>query len=64
VGAPAILQFIKTGKLRCIATGSKDRLATDAAEPVANTQAQFASFIAQEQQRWKAVIARAKIKPD
>jgi tripartite-type tricarboxylate transporter receptor subunit TctC len=120
VGAPAILQFIKTGKLRCIATGSKERLpqlpdvptvaeqgfpgfemtqwyglnapasmaqanidklaveaakairsvsakerlATDAAEPVGNTQAQFASFIAQEQQRWKAVIARAKIKPD
>ncbi|MCX2862454.1 tripartite tricarboxylate transporter substrate binding protein [Paucibacter sp. PLA-PC-4] len=120
VGAPAILQFIKTGKLRCIATGSKERLpqlpdvptvaeqgfpgfemtqwyglnapasmaqahidklaaeavkairsvsarerlATDAAEPVGNTPAQFASFIAQEQQRWKAVIARAKIKPD
>lgn len=120
VGAPAILQFIKTGKLRCIATGSKERLpqlpdvptvaeqgfpgfemtqwyglnvpasmtqanidklaveavkairsvgarerlATDAAEPVGNTQAQFASFIAQEQQRWKAVIARAKIRPD
>ncbi|WP_349741080.1 Bug family tripartite tricarboxylate transporter substrate binding protein [Roseateles cavernae] len=120
VGAPAILQFIKTGKLRCIATGSKERLpqlpdvptvaeqgfpgfemtqwyglnapasmaqahidklaveavkairsvsarerlATDAAEPVGNTSAQFASFIAQEQQRWKAVIARAKIKPD
>src|SRR5574343_959691 len=26
VGAPAIMQFIKSGKLRCIATGSKERL--------------------------------------
>jgi len=29
-----------------------------------NTPAQFARFIAQEQARWKAVVARAKIKPD
>ncbi|MFN5048408.1 Bug family tripartite tricarboxylate transporter substrate binding protein [Roseateles sp.] len=120
VGAPAIMQFIKAGKLRCIATGSKERLpqlpdvptvaeqgfpgfemtqwyglnapasmaqanidklaveaakairsvsarerlSHDAAEAVGNTPAQFAAFIAQEQQRWKAVIARAKIKPD
>ena len=120
VGAPAILQFIKAGKLRCLATGSKerlpqlpdvptvaeqgypgfemtqwyglcapanlapanvDKLATesakairsvsarerlshDAAEPVGNTPAQFAAFIAQEQQRWKQVVQRAKIKPD
>jgi tripartite-type tricarboxylate transporter receptor subunit TctC len=27
VGAPAVLQFIKTGKLRCIATGSARRIA-------------------------------------
>ena len=27
VGAPAVLQFIKTGKLRCIATGSTQRIA-------------------------------------
>ena len=26
VGAPAILQFIKAGKLRCIATGTPQRL--------------------------------------
>jgi tripartite-type tricarboxylate transporter receptor subunit TctC len=26
VGAPAVLQFIKTGKLRCIATGTTERL--------------------------------------
>lgn len=120
VGAPAIMQFIKAGKLRCIATGSKERLpqlpdvptvaeqgfpgfemtqwyglsapasmaqahvdklaveaakairsvsskerlSADAAEAVGNTPAQFAQFIAQEQQRWKAVVARAKIKPD
>jgi tripartite-type tricarboxylate transporter receptor subunit TctC len=120
VGAPAIMQFIKAGKLRCIATGSKERLpqlpdvptvaeqgfpgfemtqwyglnapstmaqanidklaveavkairsvgsrerlSHDAAEAVGNTPAQFAAFIAQEQQRWKAVVARAKIKPD
>jgi tripartite-type tricarboxylate transporter receptor subunit TctC len=120
VGAPAILQFIKAGKLRCIATGSKERLAqlpdvptvaeqgfpgfemtqwygllapaslppahaeklaaeaakairsnaarerlsSDAAEAVGNTPAQFAQFIAQEQQRWKAVVTRAKIRAD
>lgn len=120
VGAPAILQFIKTGKLRCIATGTReriaqlpevptvaeqgfpgfemtqwygllapaslaqpaadklaaaaqramkekealDRLAHDAAIPVGGTPAEFGAFIAQEQQRWKAVIARAKIKPE
>lgn len=120
VGAPAIMQFIKAGKLRCIATGSKERLpqlpdvptvaeqgfpgfemtqwyglcapanlapaavdklavesvkairsvsarerlSHDAAEAVGNTPAQFAAFIAQEQQRWKAVVARAKIRPD
>ena len=120
VGAPAVMQFIKAGKLRCIATGSTQRLAQlpdvptcaeqglpgfemtqwygllapatlpqaaadklatatakairepaaierlsgDAAIPVGNTPAEFTKFIAQEQTRWKAVIARAKIKPD
>lgn len=120
VGAPAVLQFIKAGKLRCIATGSRDRLpqlpdvptvaeqgfpgfemtqwygllapssmapasvdklaveaakairstgskerlSADSAEAVGNTPAQFAAFIAQEQQRWKPVIQRAKVKPD
>ncbi|MDN3919229.1 Bug family tripartite tricarboxylate transporter substrate binding protein [Roseateles violae] len=120
VGAPAVMQFIKAGKLRCIATGSKERLAQlpevptvaeqgfpgfemtqwyglmapanlapanadklaaeaakairssssrerlsgDAAEAVGNTPAQFAQFIAQEQQRWKAVVTRAKIRAD
>lgn len=120
VGASAVLQFIKTGKLRCIATGTPqripqlpdvatvaeqgypgfemtqwygmlapanlpaaaidklaaacakamkepsliDRLAADAAIPVGGSPADFAKFIAQEQQRWQPVVARAKIKPD
>ena len=120
VGASAVLQFIKAGKLRCIATGSTqrlaqlpdvgtvaeqgypgfemtqwygllapsslpsaavdklavaaakamrepaviERLANDAAIPVGGTPAEFTSFIAREQQRWKSVVERAKIKPD
>lgn len=120
VGAPAILQFIKTGKLRCIATGTSqriaqlpdvptvaeqgypgfemtqwygllapanlpapaadklaaaaakavhepaalERLSADAAIPIGSTPAEFAKFIGVEQQRWKPVIARAKVKPD
>jgi tripartite-type tricarboxylate transporter receptor subunit TctC len=120
VGAPAILQFIKAGKLRCIATGTAqripqlpdvptvaeqgypgfemtqwygllapaslpaeasaklaaasakavrepgaiERLQADAALAVGGTPAEFASFIALEQQRWKLVVARAKVKPD
>ncbi|NSX12986.1 tripartite tricarboxylate transporter substrate binding protein [Cupriavidus taiwanensis] len=120
VGAPAILQFIKAGKVRCIATGttqriaqlpdvptvaeqgypgfemtqwygllapaslpqaaadkladatmkavksqtSVERLSADAAIVVGGTPAEFSRFIAQEQQRWKPIIARASIKPD
>ena len=120
VGASAVLQFIKAGKLRCIATGTAqritqlpdvptvaeqgypgfemtqwygllapanlaqpaadklaaaaakamrepalvERLGHDAAIGVGGTPAEFSSFIAQEQKRWKAVVARAKIKPD
>ena len=120
VGAPAVLQFIKTGKLRCIATGTSQRLAqlpdvasvaeqgypgfemtqwygllapaslpqahadklaaaaakavkspeavklleSEAALTVGSTSAEFGRFIELEQQRWKPVIARAKIKPD
>ena len=120
VGAPAVLQFIKTGKLRCIATGTPqripqlpdvptvaeqgypgfemtqwyglmapatlpqaaadklaaaavkamkepqalERLGADAAIAVGSTPAEFAKFIEVEQKRWKAVIVRAKIKPD
>lgn len=120
VGAPAVLQFIKAGKLRCIATGttqripqlpdvptvaeqgypgfemtqwygilapaslpqaaadklaaasasavrqpgSTEKLSAEAAIGVGGTPADFAKFIASEQQRWKLVVARAKIKPD
>ncbi|MDP4299046.1 tripartite tricarboxylate transporter substrate binding protein [Leptothrix discophora] len=120
VGAPAVMSFIKAGKLRCIATGTTTRIAqlpdvptvaeqgypgfemtqwygllapsslpaaaidklaaaatsavrqpaateklsADAAIAVGGTPAEFARFIAAEQTRWKAVVARAKIKPD
>lgn len=120
VGAPAVMQLVKAGKLRAIATGTLQRLpqlpdvptvaeqgfpgfemtqwygllapaslpqaaadklaaaaatavkqpatteklAADAALGVGGTPAEFASFIAAEQKRWKAVVARAKIKPD
>jgi len=120
VGAPAILQFIKAGKLRCIATGSAQRIAqlpevptvaeqgwpkfemtqwygllapanlaapatdklavaaaravrepaalerlqADAAIAVGSTPAEFSAFIATERERWKPVLARAKVKPD
>jgi tripartite-type tricarboxylate transporter receptor subunit TctC len=120
VGAPAVMQFIKAGRVRCIATGTTQRLpqlpdvptvaeqgypgfemtqwygllapsslpqahvdklaaaaaasmkqpaaneklSADSAISVGGTPAEFAKFIAVEQQRWKAVVARAKIKPD
>jgi tripartite-type tricarboxylate transporter receptor subunit TctC len=120
VGAPAVMQFIKAGKLRCIATGtsarlpqlpdvptvaeqgfpgfemtqwygllapanmaqpavdklaaaaaaavrhpaSTEKLSADAALAIGGTPDEFRKFIGVEQQRWKAVIARAKIKPD
>ena len=35
----------------------------DAALAVGGTPAEFARFISTEQQRWKAVVARAKITP-
>jgi tripartite-type tricarboxylate transporter receptor subunit TctC len=41
-----------------------DKLSNDAAIAVGGSPAEFARFIAAEQQRWKAVVARAKIKPD
>ena len=120
VGAPAILQFIRAGKLRCIATGTTQRIAqlpdvptvaeqgypgfemtqwygllapsslpaaaidklaaaaaramrepaalerltADAAIAVGSTPAEFTAYIAQERERWKPVILRARIKPD
>ena len=44
--------------------GSVERLSADAAMPVGSTAAEFTKFIAAERQRWKPVIARAKVKPD
>ena len=120
VGAPAVLQFVRTGKLRCIATGTTqripqlpdvptvaeqgfpgfemtqwygvnapaglppaaleklaaacqramkepqaiERLTADAAIAVGSTPADYARFIGVERERWKPVIARAKVKPD
>jgi len=120
IGAAAVIQFVRTGKLRCIATGTtqripqlpdvptvaeqgfpgfemtqwyglnapasmspaaidklaaaaakavkepatQERLAHDAAIAVGSTPAEYARFIGAEQQRWKPVIARARIKPD
>jgi len=39
-------------------------LESEAALTVGSTREEFARFIKAEQQRWKPVIARAKIKPD
>ncbi len=46
------------------APGSLERLNADAAEAIGGTPAQFAQFIASEQERWKKVLLRAKVKPD
>ena len=120
VGAAAVIQFVRTGKLRCIATGTLQRLPqlpdvptvaeqgwpgfemtqwygimgpanlpqaavealasasgsavrqpattekfnSDAVIGVGTGPAEFARFIAQEQQRWKPVVDRARIRPD
>jgi len=42
----------------------KEKLAQETALAVGNTGAEFDAFIRAEQTRWKAVIARAQIKPD
>jgi tripartite-type tricarboxylate transporter receptor subunit TctC len=68
--APASLNAAHADKLAAEAaravrsTASREKLAADSAEAIGNTPAQFAQFIAQEQARWKAVVSRAKIKPD
>lgn len=120
VGAAAVIQFVRTGRLRCIATGTPQRLpqlpdvptvaeqgwpgfemtqwygilgpanlpnaavdalaagsasalkqsatqekfSSDAVIGVGAGPAEFARFIEQEQKRWKAVVDRARIKPD
>lgn len=120
VGAAAVIQFVRTGRLRCIATGTPQRLpqlpdvptvaeqgwpgfemtqwygilgpanlpnvavdalasgsasalkqsatqekfSSDAVIGVGGGPTEFARFIEQEQKRWKAVVDRARIKPD
>ena len=46
------------------APAAVERLNHEAAIAVGGTPAEFAKFIAEEQKRWKPIIARAKIKPD
>jgi tripartite-type tricarboxylate transporter receptor subunit TctC len=42
----------------------KERLATDDAEPIGSTPAEYAAFIRKEQERWSKVVRTAKIKAD
>lgn len=57
VGAPAILQFIKTGKLRCIATGTTERLAQLPDVPTVAEQG-FPGF---EMTQWYGLLAPASL---
>lgn len=57
VGAPAVLQFIKTGKLRCIATGTTQRLAQLPDVPTVAEQG-FPGF---EMTQWYGVLAPASM---
>ena len=42
----------------------KEKLAHETALAIGGTGAEFDAFIKTEQARWKAVVARAQIKPD
>jgi tripartite-type tricarboxylate transporter receptor subunit TctC len=57
VGAPAVLQFIKSGKLRCIATGTSHRLAQLPDVPTVAEQG-FAGF---EMTQWYGLLAPASL---
>ncbi|MBL8301558.1 MAG: tripartite tricarboxylate transporter substrate binding protein [Ideonella sp.] len=57
VGAPAILQFIKTGKLRCIATGSTQRIAQLPDVPTVAEQG-YPGF---EMTQWYGLLAPASL---
>ncbi len=57
VGAPAVLQFIKTGKLRCIATGTTQRLAQLPDVPTVAEQG-FPGF---EMTQWYGLLAPATL---
>ena len=56
VGAPALLQFIKTGKLRCIATGTAQRLPQLPDVPTVAEQG-YKGF---EMTQWYGLLAPAK----
>jgi tripartite-type tricarboxylate transporter receptor subunit TctC len=57
VGAPAVLQFIKAGRLRCIATGSAQRLAQLPDVPTVAEQG-FPGF---EMTQWYGLLAPASL---
>ena len=57
VGAPAVMQFIKAGKLRCIATGSSQRLAQLPDVPTVAEQG-FPGF---EMTQWYGMLAPASL---
>ena len=60
VGAPAVMQFIKTGKLRCIATGTTQRLAQLPEVPTVAEQG-FPGF---EMTQWYGLLAPAGTPPE
>jgi len=57
VGAPAVLQFIKAGKLRCIATGTPQRIAQLPDVPTVAEQG-FPGF---EMTQWYGLLAPASL---
>jgi tripartite-type tricarboxylate transporter receptor subunit TctC len=59
VGAPAVLQFIKTGKLRCIATGTRQRLPQMPDVPTVAEQG-YPNF---EMTQWYGLLAPASLPP-
>jgi tripartite-type tricarboxylate transporter receptor subunit TctC len=59
VGAPAIIQFIKAGKLRCIATGTSQRIAQLPDVPTVAEQG-WPKF---EMTQWYGLLAPANLAP-
>jgi len=57
VGAPAVLQFIKAGRLRCIATGTRERLAQLPDVPTVAEQG-FPNF---EMTQWYGLLAPSSL---